>query len=155
MQSLAAPRFGEMVFGYFLPSPSSSPALSEPGAPWAASISGMQRALVVRGRLKDSRTIVLDEPVAGVEVDVEVVLREVLPTRLDDTAESLIAVVRRADVEGALRGDLEVEVLHAQSLHGNPEDVTESPVLLARRISNTIPAAPPSMDDTGPGGAAR
>jgi hypothetical protein len=109
----------------------------------------MQRALVVRGRLKDGKTIVLDEPVEGVEVEVEVVLRELAPPPLEETGESVIAVLRREDLETAMRGELGVEVVHAPLRN---EDFTESPVVLARRVSATVPAGPPSADDTPPSG---
>lgn len=36
----------------------------------------MRRAIVVRGRLRGPRTIELEEPVDGMEEEVEVVLRE-------------------------------------------------------------------------------
>ena len=111
----------------------------------------MRRAIVVRRRLTDSQTIVLDEPVEGVDVEVEVVLREALPPRPDETGESLVAVVRRADLEDAMRKDLDVEVLHAPAA-ASSEDVTESPVVLGRRVSATIRTGPPVTDDGPPSG---
>jgi hypothetical protein len=39
----------------------------------------MQTALVLRGKLKDERTIELDEPVRDVETEVEVIVRPVGP----------------------------------------------------------------------------
>jgi ABC-type Mn2+/Zn2+ transport system ATPase subunit len=111
----------------------------------------MQRAVIVRGRLKDSRTIILDEPVEGVAVDVEVVLREV-PRRLEETGESVVAVVRRADFDSAMRKDIDVEVLRgSETAENSGEDVTESP-FVARRVGATIPAGPPVNDETPPSG---
>jgi len=40
----------------------------------------MQRAIIIRGHLKDSRNIVLDEPVDELRGDVEVTLRPVANT---------------------------------------------------------------------------
>jgi hypothetical protein len=40
----------------------------------------MAKAVILRGRLSDSRHIELDEPVPGIEGEVEVVLRAVAPS---------------------------------------------------------------------------
>jgi hypothetical protein len=108
----------------------------------------MQRAIIVRGRLIDGRTIQLDEPVHGVDEEVDVVLRESLPTASADTGESLVAVLHRDDIDRAMRGgDIELEVLRAPA-PVTAEEYTESPVVLARRASATIPAGPPVPEDT-------
>jgi len=73
------------------PNAISNPSLVVPCAParyaWI-----MRRAIVVRGRLKGPRLIELEEPVEGVEAEVEVVLRESAPAAAEDDGESLIAV---------------------------------------------------------------
>jgi hypothetical protein len=106
----------------------------------------MRRAIVVRGRLVGPRLIELEEPVLGVEAEVEVVLREAAPPAAEDEGESLIAVLQRKDVEAAITRKVDVEVVYqgpgAPSVAG--EDVTESPVVLVRRVSSVpkIQAAP-------------
>ena len=107
----------------------------------------MQRAIVVRGRLKGPRLIELDEPVEGVEAEVEVVLRELAPAAAEDDGESLIAVMQRKDVAAAMEGHVNVEVLYRAPSPGvgaAGEDVTESPVVLVRRVPSSpkIPTAP-------------
>jgi hypothetical protein len=78
----------------------------------------MQRAIVVRGRLKGPRLIELDEAVEGVEVEVEVVLREAAPAAPEDEGESLIAVMQRKDVVAAMEGNVGVEVLYPRARAG-------------------------------------
>jgi hypothetical protein len=49
----------------------------------------MQTALVLRGKLKDERTIELNEPVRGVEAEVEVIVRPVGSSRPAPLCETL------------------------------------------------------------------
>ncbi len=107
----------------------------------------LDAASIVRGRLTDARTIVLDEPVEGVETNVEVVLREAVAVRLDETGESIVAVVRRVDLENAAH-DVEVEVMRDSGASGNPTE--DSSFVLARRVGATIPAGPPVDEDAPP-----
>jgi hypothetical protein len=99
----------------------------------------MRKAIVVRGRLRGPRIIELEEPVEGVDADVEVVLRE-SESATEDDPESLIAVLRRDEVDAALaRTPLEVQLVYRAPLSpSNVDEVTESPVVLARRV----PSAP-------------
>ena len=98
----------------------------------------MRRAIVVRGRLKGPRLIELEEPVQGVEAEVEVVLRELAPTPIEDDGESLIAVLRRKDVDAAIEGTVGMEVVYrAPSSGGVGEEITESPLVLVRRAAST------------------
>jgi hypothetical protein len=106
----------------------------------------MQRAIVVRGRLKGPRLIELDEAVEGVEVEVEVVLREAAPAAPEDEGESLIAVMQRKDVVAAMEGNVGVEVLYRGpgQVGSGGEEITESPLVLVRRMRSVpkIPVAP-------------
>jgi hypothetical protein len=109
----------------------------------------MRRAIVVRGRLKGPRLIELEEPVHGVEAEVEVVLREFALPAVEDDGESLIAVMRRKDVDAAIEGDVGgMEVVYrAPSAAGEAsEEVTESPLVLVRRVPSSpkIETAPES-----------
>ena len=101
----------------------------------------MKRAIVVRGRLTGARTIELEEPVEGVEAEVEVVLREVTAAvAAEDDPESLVAVLHREDVDAALAGNpVAVQVVHrpAASPSVAGEDVTESPVVVVRRVPSS------------------
>ena len=49
----------------------------------------MQTALVLRGKMKDERTIELDEPVRDVEAEVEVIVRPVGPAKPAPLCETL------------------------------------------------------------------
>jgi hypothetical protein len=49
----------------------------------------MQTALVLRGKMKDERTIELDEPVGNVEAEVEVIVRPVGPPKPAPLRETL------------------------------------------------------------------
>ncbi len=98
----------------------------------------MRRALVVRGRLKGPRLIELEEPVEGVETEVEVVLRELSPAAPEDDGESMIAVLRREDFDRAAARSVDMEVVYRASsttsaTGASGEDVTESPLVLVRR----------------------
>ena len=100
----------------------------------------MKRAIVVRGRLTGARTIELEEPVEGVEAEVEVVLREASLPIAEDDPESIVAVLHREDVDAALAGNpVAVQVVHrpATSPSVGGEDVTESPVVVVRRVPSS------------------
>ncbi len=49
----------------------------------------MQTARVVRGKVKDERTIELDEPVGEIEPEVEVIVRPVSPSKQAPLCETL------------------------------------------------------------------
>lgn len=106
----------------------------------------MRRAIVVRGRLKGPRLIELEEPVEGVEAEVEVMLRETAPAAAEDDGESLIAVMRRQDVDAAIDGQVGMEVVYRAPSSGGAggDEVTESPLVLVRRGASApkIPTAP-------------
>lgn len=112
---------------------------------FASYTSVMRRAIVVRGRLKGPRLIELEEAVEGVEAEVEVVLREQAPAAVEDDGESLIAVMRRKDVDAAIEGNVGMEVVYRAPSTGG-EEVTESPLVLVRRVPSApnIQAAPTS-----------
>lgn len=85
------------------------------------------------------RLIELEEPVQGVEAEVEVVLRELAPAAMEDDGESVIAVLQRKDVDAAIKGKVDVEVIYRGQGTGGAagEEVTESPVVLLRRVPST------------------
>ncbi|HTQ45013.1 MAG TPA: hypothetical protein VMI75_19770 [Polyangiaceae bacterium] len=96
----------------------------------------MRRAIVVRGRLRGTRTIELEEPVEGVEEEVEVVLREAAEPAAEDDGESLVAVMHREQIDAAIAGKaVDVQVVYKPppqpAVPG--EEVTESPVVVVRR----------------------
>jgi hypothetical protein len=99
----------------------------------------MRRAIVVRGRLKDGRTIELEEPVDGVEEEVEVVLREAAPPAPEEDPESLVAVLNREEIDAAIAGNpVAMQVVHRPaSPSAGGEDVTESPVVVVRRVPSS------------------
>ena len=130
-----------------------APAVRPDGAstPLARYASIMRKAIVVRGRLKGPRLIELEEPVHGVEAEVEVVLRELAPPAVEDDGESLIAVMRRKDVDAAIEGDVgDMEVVYRAPASGaeGSEEITESPLVLVRRLPSspkieTVPESDP------------
>lgn len=94
----------------------------------------------MRGRLRGPRTIELEEPVDGVEEEVEVVLREAAVPSAEEDAESLVAVMSREQIDAAIAGKaVDVQVVYkppAQPpLAG--EEVTESPVVVVRRTPSS------------------
>jgi hypothetical protein len=101
----------------------------------------MRRAIVVRGRLRGSRVIELEEPVEGVEEEVEVVLRESAEPSTEEDAESLVAVMHREQIDAAIAGkDVDVQVVYRppqQPPGGAGEEVTESPVVVVRRMPSS------------------
>ncbi len=101
----------------------------------------MKRAIVVRGRLRGPRTIELEEPVDGVEEEVEVVLREsAAAPALDEDAESLVAVMHREQIDAAIAGkavDVQVVYKPPQQPPVAGEEVTESPVVVVRRAPSS------------------
>ncbi len=100
----------------------------------------MRRAIVVRGRLRGSRTIELEEPVDGVEEEVEVVLREAAAPAAEEDGESLVAVMSRDQIEAAIAGkDVDVQVVYRPPAQpaASGEEVTESPVVVVRRMPSS------------------
>lgn len=100
----------------------------------------MKRAIVVRGRLKGSRIIELEEPVEGVDEEVEVVLREAAAPAIEEDAESLVAVMHREQIDAAIAGKaVDVQVVYKPSPQSPVagEEVTESPVVVARRTPSS------------------
>lgn len=96
----------------------------------------MKRAIVVRGRLRGPRTIELEEPVDGVEEEVEVVLRESAAPAIEEDAESLVAVMHREQIDAAIAGrSVDVQVVFRPPAQPPVagEEVTESPVVVVRR----------------------
>lgn len=101
----------------------------------------MKRAIVVRGRLRGPRLIELEEPVEGVEEEVEVVLREADSAQApEDEGESLVAVMHREQIDAAIAGkDVDVQVVYRPPPPppASGEEVTESPVVVVRRMPSS------------------
>jgi hypothetical protein len=114
----------------------------------------MKRAIVVRGRLRGPRVIELEEPVEGVEEEVEVVLREAAAPAPEDDAESLVAVMHREQIDAAIAGhSVDVQVVYRPPAQppGTGEEVTESPVVVVRRMpsSSNIRTPPSGTSESG------
>jgi len=100
----------------------------------------MRRAIVVRGRLRGTRTIELEEPVEGVDEEVEVVLRESAPPAPEEDAESLVAVMHREQIDAAIAAKaVDVQVVYRPPPQAPVagEEVTESPVVVVRRMPSS------------------
>jgi hypothetical protein len=115
----------------------------------------MKRAFIVKGRLSGPRTIELAEPVDGVEVEVEVIVREAQRTLPPpDVTESPVAKFRRDEVDAALAGKVpRVEVVYEQSTRtaGDGRDVSaETGMIFARRTLSEPPKRNGEEEDTNP-----
>lgn len=94
----------------------------------------------MRGRLRGSRTIELEEPVEGVDEEVEVVLRESAKPAVEEDAESLVAVMHREQIDAAMAGKaVDVQVVYKPPPQSPiaGEEVTESPVVVVRRTPSS------------------
>lgn len=112
----------------------------------------MQRAFVVKGRLVGPRTVELSEPVAGVALEVEVLVREASRAApAPEDTESPVAILRRDVVDAALaRRPPSLEVVFERSEQGEQgerDPMGETGLIVARRKATS---PDDGEDDTDP-----
>lgn len=112
----------------------------------------MQRAFVVKGRLVGPRTVELSEPVAGVALEVEVLVREATRAApAPEDTESPVAILRRDVVDAALaRRPPSLEVVFERSEQGEQgerDPMGETGLIVARRKATS---PDDGEDDTDP-----
>lgn len=94
----------------------------------------MRRAIVVRGKLLDGRIVELEEPVEGVETDVEVLVR-LADEAVAEDSESPVMVVDRERIAPLLHPDrMKVEILAEQRRRTGLGSTTE--IVMARRVES-------------------
>jgi len=79
----------------------------------------MERAIVVRGRLADSRHVELDEPVTEMKGPVEVVLRP-LPERAEGEEEDIFDFIAKLPLGTRSKEDIDRQIREERESWGDP-----------------------------------
>jgi len=105
----------------------------------------MRKAIIVRGKLRGGRVVELEEPVEGVDDDVEVVLRLQQEAQPEES-ESPVVMVRRDQLDPLLHPEnLQVEVVAEQRRSTGLGSTTE--IVMARRVGRSSAESTEEEDD--------
>lgn len=77
----------------------------------------MEKTVIVKGRLSDSRHVVLEEPVTGVSADVEVVLKQDTPSDKDE--EDILELIRNLKPGTRSKVEIDRQMLEERSSWGD------------------------------------
>ena len=145
----------DTVWGPSLTATAPRPLRLEPVVILRATLLMMKRAIVVKGRLVGPKLIELEEIVHGVEIDVEVVLREVAAPPAEDDPESLVADVHGGagdeafDLVRGLSAERAVKRVPAGHAQRGVRMRAEDGVRRATRTGDSVTSSPVALEGGG------